>query len=185
MQNRASSVFVYRWIDFRPDEIDGKISWYGDMTRYKTAIFRKRGYEEAEIDGLIFATWKDLRYKYGPIVVYSDQTRTAAFAFTSEKDTDRVYLMSPDHTLKGGLLAAGINTKGVRNKIKHYKEAIGSIANRANLEKFHLLRISLRKGNKGEEGNGLYEAAHGYWRYGSGEVYDFLSTECEAWGEKK
>jgi hypothetical protein len=185
MSNRASSVSVYRWIDFQPDEIDGKISWYGNMTRYKMAVSRKKGYEQAEIDDLIFAAWKNSRYGYGPIVVYSGQACTAAFALTSEKDTDRIYSMSPDHTLKGGLLAAEINMNAVRNTIKRCKEDIGSMADRANLEKFHLLRISLHKGDTGDEGNGLYEAVYGCWRYGSGEVYGFLSTEYEAWGKKK
>jgi hypothetical protein len=174
MPNRTSSVFVYRWVEFRPDETGGKISWYGNMARYKMAVSRKKGYEEAEIDGLIFAAWKDLRYGHGPVAVYSGQACTAAFAITSEKDTGRIYAMSPDHTLKGGLLAAGINMDAVRNTIKRHKEDIGSMADRANLKKFHLLRISLHTGDK-DEGNGLYEAAYGRWRYGSKEVYGFLT----------
>jgi hypothetical protein len=162
------SVFVYRWI-----ELSQWDTWYGTMTRYETALSRKKGYEEAVIDGLVFCT-----YALGPLLLYTDNTREAAFEMAGEKRVCSIREKAVNGELRDGLIQYGINCTVAKRELRSREKEAGIMANPANMERFHFLRISLHKGKDDQ----LYEYDRGYWRYGAGDVYRQLEKEYRAWG---
>jgi hypothetical protein len=164
------NVFVYRWVELLP----GEETWYGTLTRYEQALARKKGYEEAELDGLVFCTYAD-----GPLLLYTDDTKGTAFAIAPDITMRRIRESSQDGSLAGGLYAAKVNTGVTRQALGEMAGAVGIMANPGNAGKFHFLRVSLHTGKDDR----LYELDHGRWRYGSGDVYSLLKREYELWGK--
>jgi hypothetical protein len=163
------SVFVYRWVEVSRGE-----TWYGSFTRHKMALSRKKGYEEAEIDGLVFCS-----YANGPLLLYTDDTKCIAFSLASESIMRRIRDSSRDGSLVSGLYAVEIKVDAARRALDRMTEEVGIMANPDNAWKFHLLRITLHTGKDSH----FYEMDHGRWRYGVGDVYLLLRREYELWGK--
>jgi hypothetical protein len=168
---RMKNVFVYRWVELLQDD-----TWYGSITRYETALFRKKGYEEAVIDGLIFCT-----YASGPLLLYTGNTREAAFEIAGEKRVCSIREKSVNGRLRDGLVQCSINCAVAEEELQRLTKATGSIANPANMERFHFLRISLYK----RKDSLLYVYDHGRWQYEGDDVYRRLVWEYESWGKDK
>jgi hypothetical protein len=164
-------VFIYRWVEMSRT----KKTWYGSFTRHIQALSRKKGYEEAAIGGLVFCTYKD-----GPLLLYVDDTKEAAFQLTSEITMRNIREVSEDGSLADGLHKAGIKIDVATQTLNTMIEEVGIMANPDNVGKFHLLRISLDKGKDGR----LYQLDHGRWQYGDVGVYSLLTREYEAWGKR-
>jgi hypothetical protein len=162
------SVFVYRWVELLYGD-----TWYGSMTRYETALSRKRGYEEAVFDELIFCA-----YSAGPLLLYTDSAREAAFEVAGEKRVEFIREKAANGELRDGLIRCGINLDAAKTELQRSIKEVGVMTNPANAGRFHLLRISIHKGKN----NMLYEYNHGRWWYGKDAVYRLLEREYKAWG---
>jgi hypothetical protein len=163
-----NNVFIYRWVELLQDD-----TWYGSVSRYEMALSRKKGYEEAVFGNLVFCT-----YVEGPLLLYTDGEKAAAFELAGEKRVRAIREKTAGGSLWAGLATCGINCRVAEEAMLDKAGKVGVIANPANMERFHFLHISLNKGKN----NALYEYDHGRWRYGSDDVYRLLAHEYKTWG---
>jgi hypothetical protein len=168
--SKMSGVFVYRWIEL--SEIGG--TWYGSLTRYRQHLLRKKGYEEACFDGMLFCT-----YSGGPLLLYAGDGRGEVFEMASEKRLACMREMFQGGCLGDVLKRGRVNLDVARKTLGRLTEDVGFMSNPANAEKFHFLRVSIHAGKD----NMLYECDHGKWRSGGEDVYELLEGEYEHWGK--